>query len=250
MIQSDFIRFCEALDKLKVFYPKWVQDGDTAKAWFQILNDFSINDVRMGFFEYTRDPDLGRYPPTPGAVISKIQGDLPAINLNYVITQAMAPTAPLGAILRLAISTCDIHAGGFQLKEAAEYCLSRIPVWEKRISESGFTKRELEVMVKYSIDPLQPFATVRHSPVMLAQINERLRLVSAEQEAPKLDWQPLQGDADKMAVPCPEVARQILEMFNDPAEPPDPDLANVCPECVQEFDLDTSNCPTCGASPA
>jgi len=247
MIQSDFVRFCEALDKLKVFYPRWIQDGDTAKAWFQILADFDINDVRRGFFEYTRDPDLGRYPPTPGAVISKIQGDLPVISLNYVVTQAMAPTTPLGAILRLAISTCDIHAGGFQLRESAEYCISRVPVWEKRISESGFTHRELEVMVKYSIDPRQPFASVRHAAGMLAQINDRLRLVSAQEETPKLDWRPLQDESDKLAVPCPEMAKAILDMFS---ETPQAGLANVCPKCVREFDQAIPNCPTCGASPA
>ena len=75
MRKDDLPEFAQMLDDCYSLLGKGVQPSATAKAlFFRALGAHSIEAVRAGFDAHVKDPQRGRFAPTPADVIAQIEG--------------------------------------------------------------------------------------------------------------------------------------------------------------------------------
>lgn len=74
MKADDRIPFAELLAMVSEIYSREVS-REKARAWFALLRDHDIGRVREAFMAHMRDPDQGRFMPTPAHILGKLTPD-------------------------------------------------------------------------------------------------------------------------------------------------------------------------------
>ncbi len=84
MHESDFQSFGALLDQVCSLLSKgsYKPDPQGTALWFRTLSAYSVELVRAGFDAHVRDPDRGRFVPTPADIIAKISAHDGRVNAD------------------------------------------------------------------------------------------------------------------------------------------------------------------------
>lgn len=75
MRKDDFQEFCQMLDDSHALLARGQMPSPTAKAmFFRALSAYPIDAVRAGFDAHVKDPQRGRFAPTPADIVAQIDG--------------------------------------------------------------------------------------------------------------------------------------------------------------------------------
>lgn len=75
MRKDDFQDFCQMLDDSHALLARGQMPSPTAKAmFFRALAAYPIEAVRSGFDAHVKDPQRGRFAPTPADIVAQIEG--------------------------------------------------------------------------------------------------------------------------------------------------------------------------------
>lgn len=75
MRKDDFQDFCQMLDDSHALLARGQMPSPTAKAmFFRALATYPLDTVRSGFDGHVKDPQRGRFAPTPADIVAQIEG--------------------------------------------------------------------------------------------------------------------------------------------------------------------------------
>lgn len=119
MHDHDYVDFCALLDGVSATLNKGHKpDAQVSAIWFRTLVAYSIDLVRTGFAGHLRDPDRGRFAPTPADIIAKIHAHDGRVSAD----EAWA----------IAVKASDESATVTWNDEIAEAWGAALPVWQQR----------------------------------------------------------------------------------------------------------------------
>jgi hypothetical protein len=170
MTENDKPMFAKMLSKLMVLTGQPKPQVDVIEIWFDFLKEIPIETIGHGITKYLDDPQAAQFPPTA----AKIRAFSKSLTLytdfkptpDAVIAAARDPKTPLGVIARIKIGSWDLDNRGsmpasahsFYLRERAQEVIQDLHTTQARALNGEYTRHELTIMAKYSVDPEQPFA--------------------------------------------------------------------------------------------
>jgi hypothetical protein len=174
MIDSDLAKFSEILDSLSEYYQRDPLSPMAVKIYFRALIEFPIESIGDAVSAHIQHPETGKFYPKAADLIKHLEGG--TVTADQVVAAAKLADTPLGILARIHIGTCDLDSTDrFYVRQRAEEVLQLLSVWKARATKGEYTDHEISIMIKYGVDPRQPFYTGLAAPQdqtgLLAHIN-------------------------------------------------------------------------------
>lgn len=127
------------------------------KVYWMTLGEYSNEALDQALEKHLKDPQHGSFFPKPADFIRHLEGG--KIGADEILAMARNPKTPLGCLARIKIGHWDLeNQNEFYLKDRARECLVDLEEWRKRATAGEYTDHEISVMLKYEVNPAQPFA--------------------------------------------------------------------------------------------
>lgn len=156
MNDQDKMQFKQLMDGASVYYQKDPMQPMALKIYFNALDRFTLDQVQGAISQHIQDPDQGRFYPKVADIVRNIEGD--NLKPEDLVAEANVKESPLGILVLMHIDDFTFNsANSNDVRQAAHNCMVMLPDWKERALRGAYTPREVEVMVKYGVDPKKPF---------------------------------------------------------------------------------------------
>ena len=201
MQTNDIPQFIQMLHNLCEMYGKPRMSDEVAMLHFGALQDYSLEDVRKGFFAALRNPDSGQFMPRPADVIRELSG---SSDTRAAIAWAKVREAicRVGHMPSVAFDDAIIHAviadmGGWV--KLALITNDELPFRERDFLRiyRGYIGRPLGDYPRYlpGMAETENFAKgyVVEPPLLLGDASKAEQVLLAGSDKPRLAVQPMQA---------------------------------------------------------
>ena len=169
----------ELLDMVAETYGKEKPSGAVVGLWFNLLSDYTFEQVSWAISQHLKNPNTGQFMPKPADVIKQLEGT--EITIDQIIAYARNPICPLGVFARIQIGHWNLdNLNEYELKPHAQSAKLMIPEWKARLKSGQLTDHELLTFEKYKVNPQKGFVDGMHGN-KLEGINEKLALAKRNQ---------------------------------------------------------------------
>jgi hypothetical protein len=241
MDNADKQDFKETFDGLSEYYQQKAKLTPMAlRMYWAGLEDYTLDQVQTAATLHMRDSNGGQFYPKVADFVKQIEGG--AITPDMVVSAAKLAKTPFGVMCAMHIGSWDLRsADAFQLRQQAQECLDLLPEWKAKASEGAYTQREIEVLAKYGVNPIQPFREGLPAPVMNHPLEAKYYLaLSKESEVLQIEAPTLSGTEGQQVV-ASIIAGLAVSVVPDyrtnliPCEcckVPFEEILNICPNPV------------------
>ena len=141
--------FAEIVTAMSEVYGKTISKSGLM-LWWQVLEDYTIDQVRQAFAAHARDTERGTWMPRPADIIRHIDGEKP--NVDQIIGMALKPSTPLGVLCRIEIGSWNLENWtADKLRPLAQACLEKLPELKARVAAAEFAEHEIAALERYGI---------------------------------------------------------------------------------------------------
>lgn len=213
MNEQNLREFKNLFDDMAGYYDKPELSEGVLMIYFAALKEFSIEQVRHAANKHIQDDKHGPFFPKVANIIEHLNGG--RVTANAVIAAARLKQTPFGILCRIQIGTMSLASGdSFHLNQRAEECLQLLPEWKERAMVGDYSDHEISIMIKYDVDPCQPFTIGIAAPSSVPAMRSRLEAIKRTPRHKMLLEPAYSEPRDKKAVPAKNVADYIaIEMM-------------------------------------
>ena len=158
MNHSDRAQFKEIFNGLSEMYQsKDVLSKIALQLYFGALEQYPIDTITSAVSAHIADPTHGTFYPKVADIIRHIEGA--EITVDQVLGMARLKSCPLGVLCAIKIGSWDLEnqTDATYMRQRAHECLLMVPEWKSRGLQGEYTSHEVSVMLKYDVNPSQPF---------------------------------------------------------------------------------------------
>ena len=204
MHNDDFDSFTGMLDTVSgmISRGRYTPSADHAAVFFEALRPFTLPQVSAAFTAHVRDPERGKFAPTPADVIAQIVAVSPSDGRPGVEEAwAMLPAGEGDTVVWTA-EMAEAHAACAPLLAEGDRIAARMTfkeVYAKAVTRNVSAAQPVKWQASLGWD------MEKRKRVLMAAVKEgKLAAIEARKECPAL---PLTR-ADKLALPAPDPARR------------------------------------------
>ena len=175
MDNTDKNAFKELFNGLNDYYQSKERISTVAlQIYFGALERFTFEQVTNAVTAHVSDPTSGKFYPKAGDLIKHLEGV--EITADMILAAAKLERTPLGILASIHIGSWDLRCqDNYYLMGRAKECLQLLPDWQERASRGDYTDHEISIMLKHSVNPLQPFSSGIVGPQSTLQLETRAR---------------------------------------------------------------------------